>query len=89
MKASHLPCPCGKSKKGFSVMSSGVGRCFSGECEKRNWAPGSWQGSKVTSMEERQYSAEEEEKELRPFTPLTSVFRGYSSRGLTADTISR
>lgn len=82
----HLPCPCGQSKN-FSVMASGVGYCHSGECDKRKWAPGSWsqKGSEL-KLEERQY---EERTEVRPYTPITSVFRSFPARGLTEETIRR
>ena len=84
----HLPCPCGKSSDAFSVLPSGVGYCHSGNCDKKKWPPGSFNGSTSSNEGYKQnMTSEQEEKSPKSFTPLTTVFRPLRPRGLSEKTI--
>ena len=77
MKLQHLPCPSCSSSDAYSVQDNGWGKCFS--CGK-NFPPNESKqvGTNMAVGEPN-----------RPFSPLTKVFRPFSERGFTADTIKR
>lgn len=78
MNQSHKPCPICSSSDAYSVNPrTGWGKCFS--CNT-NFPP---EGREQLLIEREQETVD------RPFTPLTDVFRPFSSRGLTEDTIRR
>lgn len=72
----HLPCPSCTSSDAYSIADNGWGKCFS--C-----------GMRVPPKDVNMEAVKEVNYVSKPFTPVTSVFRPFPDRGLTADTIKR
>lgn len=79
-KRSGLPCPCGKSSDAYGIDGNGWGHCF-GQCGGRNFPP--------DNVEESHISEAAPEQTDKPFEPLTTSYRSFKERGLTAETIKR
>lgn len=77
----HLDCPCGKSKKSYSINDKQWGHCFS--CNK-NFPPKETVLSKPTAAPEVKMV-----KYLLPFVELGDSFTDWSDRRLSSETLKK
>ena len=85
-KQSHLPCPKCSSTDAYSIQKNGWGKCFS--CGTR--VPPNSSGHVAAKQKETMTeTAAAKETKTTPFTPLTEVFRAFTERGFSKETLQR